>query len=233
MRVLRVAGSNLNSLRRFDLRFDAAPLANSGIVAITGPTGAGKSTLLDALCLGLYGTTPRLAQSTGKIISQGRLAAEAQVEFEVGGRRYRSQWSRNLSKAGRLQPARMDLIDPLTEQSLCTGLTTVRERVTELVGLGDEEFRRAVLLAQGDFDAFLAADQSTRTRLLERLTGSSLYRTLSRAAFDRAPPGRAGGQGRRHPPRRDRAAVRRGHRGAEGRRVGPLPTPGRSRRHPR
>jgi len=34
--------------------------------AIIGPTGAGKSTLLDALCLALYGGTPRLRQAPAR-----------------------------------------------------------------------------------------------------------------------------------------------------------------------
>ena len=61
MRILQIRFLNLNSLAgewQIDLT-DPAYLAD-GIFAITGPTGAGKSTILDAICLALYGRTPRL-----------------------------------------------------------------------------------------------------------------------------------------------------------------------------
>ena len=61
MKILKISGRNLASLgEEFCVDFEQEPLASAGLYAISGPTGAGKSTLLDALCLALYGTTPRL-----------------------------------------------------------------------------------------------------------------------------------------------------------------------------
>ena len=68
MKILAIRGENLASLAGpFEVDFTQAPLATSGLFAITGETGAGKSTLLDALCLALYERTPRLtvARSNG------------------------------------------------------------------------------------------------------------------------------------------------------------------------
>ncbi len=61
MKILALRLENLASLPGpLELDFTASPLSDAGLFAITGPTGAGKSTLLDALCLALYGSTPRL-----------------------------------------------------------------------------------------------------------------------------------------------------------------------------
>ena len=61
MKILVVRGENLTSLSgKFEVDFTKEPLASAGIFAITGPTGAGKSTLLDAMCIALYGTSPRI-----------------------------------------------------------------------------------------------------------------------------------------------------------------------------
>ena len=50
MRVLAIRGRNLASLNGdFEVDFEAEPLSDAGIFAITGPTGAGKSTMLDAM----------------------------------------------------------------------------------------------------------------------------------------------------------------------------------------
>ena len=63
MRILEIRFRNLNSLAgewRIDLTHPA--FVSDGIFAITGPTGAGKTTILDAVCLALYGRTPRLSR---------------------------------------------------------------------------------------------------------------------------------------------------------------------------
>ncbi|HQG98089.1 MAG TPA: AAA family ATPase, partial [Thermotogota bacterium] len=61
MRILSIRFKNLNSLAgEWEIDLTAPPYRVDGIFAITGPTGAGKSTILDALCLALYGRTPRL-----------------------------------------------------------------------------------------------------------------------------------------------------------------------------
>ncbi|MFT7606911.1 MAG: exonuclease SbcC, partial [Saprospiraceae bacterium] len=47
MKILSVGIKNLNSLKlETSIAFDQAPIANSGLFAITGDTGAGKSTIL-------------------------------------------------------------------------------------------------------------------------------------------------------------------------------------------
>jgi exonuclease SbcC len=75
MKILRISGKNLASLAgEFAIDFESEPLASAGLFAISGPTGAGKSTLLDALCLALYGDTPRLLKpGRGRRLGRGRL----------------------------------------------------------------------------------------------------------------------------------------------------------------
>src|SRR5450631_3171168 len=82
MKVLRLRFKNLNSLAGdWHIDFSHPDYVSSGIFAITGPTGAGKSTILDAICLALYGKTPRYLQgketgidvfdTSGSTIAQG------------------------------------------------------------------------------------------------------------------------------------------------------------------
>ncbi|WP_156503197.1 AAA family ATPase, partial [Tistrella mobilis] len=203
MRLLRIRGRNLASLQDdFTIDFEAPPLAHAGILAITGPTGAGKSTLLDAVCLALYDALPRtagagargetrdLALNDGRrVLSHGAGEAEAEIDF-IGrdGRRYRAGWSvrRARGKAtGTLQAAKRVLIDLEADQVVADGKRDVGIEIAARIGLDFDQFRRSVLLAQGEFDAFLRADARDRADLLEKITGTGIYGRLSRAAFER------------------------------------------------
>ncbi|GAB4246487.1 AAA family ATPase [Deferrisoma sp.] len=216
MRILAIRGENLASLEgRFGLEFEEAPLSRAGLFAITGPTGAGKSTILDALCLALFDAVPRLVGAGGERIGTGaedealRLGAGdvrhvlrrgagegwAEVDF-VGadGRRYRARWAVRRARGrpdGRFQPQEMSLEDLETGQRLGGTRTETKAAIEEKVGLTFDQFRRSVLLAQGDFAAFLRAKPDERAALLERVTGTELYGLVSQAAHERAREERA------------------------------------------
>lgn len=208
MRILAIRGRNLASLSGdFAIDFTAEPLAGSGIFAITGPTGAGKSTLLDAVCLALFNEVPRLraAPASGKIgvdedsglsirdtraiLRHGAGDGFAEVDFAMpGGARYRARWSVRRARGrpdGRMQhnDHAFERLD--TGERLGGTRTETTDAIQRVVGLTVEQFGRAVLLAQGDFEAFIRADSDVRALLLERLTGSEIYTRLGKAAFEK------------------------------------------------
>jgi exonuclease SbcC len=211
MKILAIRGRNLASLaREFVVDLAAGPLAGVGLFAITGPVGAGKSTLLDALCLPLFDRTPRLQGRGGALVGDGkdpadwlrstdprtllrRDAAEghAEVDFVArDGRRYRARWSVRRARRradGRVQEQELLLRDLERDVVLAAGRRSdVLAAVQRLLGLDFDQFCRSVLLAQGDFAAFVKAPPSERAKLLETLTGAEVYRHLSRAAHERA-----------------------------------------------
>ena len=208
MRIVRVHGRNLTSLPEFDLRFDEGPLAGTGLYAITGPTGAGKSTILDAMCLALFDRTPRLtglggcevgregdevgrlrANDPRSLMRRGTAEAVAQVEF-VGadGRRYRASWKAHRARGraqGKLQTSELRLEELGSGHTVEGTKSEVLEAVHQRLGLTFDQFRRSVLLAQGDFAAFLKSSADERSELLEAMTGTEIYTELSRAAHER------------------------------------------------
>lgn len=208
MRVLALRGRNLASLEGdFAVDFEAEPLASAGIFAITGPTGAGKSTLLDAVCLALFNRLPRLAgASAGQVGAEGgeaisatdpravlrHHAGEGFAEVDFVGRdraRYRARWTVRRARGrgnGALQNATQELTNLDTGERIGGTRTETLEAIRERVGLTGDQFARAVMLAQGDFDAFVRADANDRAVLLEKLTGTGIYAQLGVAAKRKA-----------------------------------------------
>jgi exonuclease SbcC len=206
MRILSIHGKNLASLAgEFSLDFRHGPLADAGIFAITGPTGAGKSTLLDAMCLALFDSLPRLdgAPRSGEstqdglspsdprgILRHGTGDGYAAIEF-VGrdGHTYRSEWSVQRARKrpdGSLQLSKMMLTCLDANPALPDKKKDIKEYILKQIGLNDQQFRRAVVLAQGEFEAFIKASGDERAQLLEKLTGTAIYTRIGQLAFEKA-----------------------------------------------
>lgn len=93
MKILALKFKNLNSLKgEWVIDFGDPELTRDGVFAITGPTGAGKSTILDAICLAMYGMTPRSPtpslSGVAQSVSAGRETAYAKAVVELEGRVY-------------------------------------------------------------------------------------------------------------------------------------------------
>ncbi|MFB6265434.1 MAG: AAA family ATPase [Bradymonadaceae bacterium] len=206
MRFHQINVENLNSLYdRHELDLDG-PLGDAALFLIEGPTGSGKTTILDAVSLALYGTTPRL-QDVGRaedraatILSHGTGQGEAEVVFSrpepEGGRVwYRATWTAwraHERPGGRIQTPERELARRETPDEDWTILVTsdvqkefephFEEALREMEA---EDFWRSVLLAQGEFAAFLQADAREKASILERLTGTDDYEAIGRRAYER------------------------------------------------
>ncbi|WP_395747907.1 AAA family ATPase [Prosthecobacter sp.] len=189
MRLLAVRLLNLNSLSgKHEVRFDAVPLSAAGVFLITGPTGAGKSTLLDAMTLALYGRAARYGSDRAdEMMSRHTADCLAEVEFETGGEKLQATWRlrRARGKAdGKLQPVERRLANAVTGAILAEKSGEMDRIIEERTGLDAQRFLRSVLLAQGQFAAFLKAKPNERAELLEKITGTEIYSDLSVLAYE-------------------------------------------------
>lgn len=211
MKILRISLNNLASLAgTHTVDFTQEPLRSAGLFAISGPTGSGKTTLLDALCLALYDDTPRLTRVSNKLdlpdgekqnnprnlLRRGAGDGWAEVAF-VGTdqQTYTARWQVN--RAGRRMDGKLQAVEMTLLQGnsvfgsreavvVCGGKKTeVLAAITEKVGLSFEQFTRCVLLAQGEFAAFLKASEKERAEILEALTDSMRFANISRAVHER------------------------------------------------
>jgi len=193
MRILKLHFKNLNSLLgEWTIDFSLPEFAEQGIFAITGPTGAGKSTILDAICLALYGQTPRLGKITSQNEIMSRQSGEcfASLEFKTNAGHYRTLWSQTRARkkaAGNLQTAQHvieDLSDPENKLTLEDKLSKVPTKVSEVTGMDFDHFTRAMLLAQGGFAKFLQSSADERSPILEKITGTEIYSAISKKVHE-------------------------------------------------
>lgn len=191
MRIRTLRFGNLNSLAGiWEIDFTHPDYVSSGIFAITGPTGAGKSTILDAICLSLYGQTPRLGritQTANEIMSRRTGACFSEVEFETGRGRFRCHWSQHRSRKrpdGQLQAPKHEIAAGESCEILESRLSAVAKKVEEVTGMDFQRFTQSMLLAQGGFAAFLQARPDERAPILEQITGTEIYSRISMKVHD-------------------------------------------------
>ena len=172
MKIKKLVIQNINSLYgKFTIDFEAPDFAN-GIFAITGPTGSGKTTILDAICLALYGRTPRLdGGDRTESLSKGAKRGLAELCFSVDETEYLASCSMTNSTAKHILSANGKILaDSLRKTPAC---------VAELIGMECDQFCRAVLLAQGKFDAFLSARDNEKANILEQITDTGVYTRIA------------------------------------------------------
>lgn len=187
MKILSLKFSNINSLEgesRID--FDHPPFVDSGVFAITGPNGSGKTSILDAISLGLYGETFRFDRPSGQVMTKSAEECYAEVDFSLGEDVYRSSWYVNKDN-GELQEPEMTLSRLNgSEQLLEEGTEKVLPKIRQITGMNFRRFAQSIVLAQGEFAAFLNAQDSDRLDVLEKLISEDVYADHKQKTLDKA-----------------------------------------------
>ena len=203
MKIKKLEIHNLASIKGAVIDFEKGPLSDAELFLITGTTGSGKTTLLDAISLALYNTTPRIAKGqtgkaeangdnlTGKdsrnIMRQNTGYAYSKLWFEGNdGKEYISEWS--VERGTRRNPTAKLSNETWSITNLSTGMCTSGKKTDEYkevaaiildaVGLDFNQFCRTTMLAQGEFTEFLKSDESAKAEILEKISGTDIYRKI-------------------------------------------------------
>lgn len=182
MKLLKLKIRNINSIYgTWTIDFERPEYAENGIFLLTGPTGSGKSTILDAICLALFGRTPRVPIISGNrndVLSRRRKDCGAELLFETGGKRYTVSWSQKVNRNNNLNQARHEISDE-NGNILENQIKGTRTYVEKLIGLSFDQFQRTVMLPQGEFDNFLSSNSKDKSDLFTKMTGSEIYNDIS------------------------------------------------------
>ncbi|MEA3444898.1 MAG: AAA family ATPase, partial [Bacteroidota bacterium] len=193
MRILKIGLQNINSLKSdkpIVIDFESDRFRDVGLFAITGPTGAGKTSILDAITIAMYHSVPRFNKSNIKagledVVSYGADGAMARVTFENKAIRYEAQWNMRLTtKAGKhlnkpIEEVRLKNLD--NGKIIAEKKREVQCEIERITQLNYKQFLRSVMLAQGEFAAFLSANAKEKGTLLEQITGEEIYKKIGEA----------------------------------------------------
>jgi len=136
------------------------------------------------------------------VIQRGQRDAYAEVDFlGCDNKRWRARWQvrmpqrKTSRQAAGPRASEVELFELTTTDGTSPengirktehGKEETLKLISQKVGLSYEQFCRSVLLAQGDFAAFLKSSAEERASLLEAMTDTRLYTELSKAAHERA-----------------------------------------------
>lgn len=174
MRPVLLEFTGLHSYRE-QQAVDFAELGAYGIFGVFGPTGSGKSTILDAITLALFGKVDRADRGTRAIINQQEKQANVAFTFDLAGARYRVERTYERDPAAgpnatRTRRARLvTIVAGSIQDVLADKPAELDRRIAALLGMSMEDFTRAVVLPQGQFDKFLKLTDGERAKMLEHI----------------------------------------------------------------
>lgn len=197
MKIQKLVIKNIASIADATIDFSCKPLSDSDLFLICGDTGAGKTTILDAICIALYGKTPRFSKSRStkdaveiagsaydkveQIMRRNTASAFAELTFVHDGKNCVARWEGNRARGkinGNLKVQNSLTINEKTETK------DVEKHVVDLIGLTFEQFCRTTMLAQGEFTKFLFSTDDEKAAILEKLTKTEKFKLIGQRIFE-------------------------------------------------
>lgn len=172
--------------------FDALT-QDSSLYLITGDTGAGKTMIFDAISYALFGSDSGHIRDGNELRSsfvEDKVSTEVTLLFEHAGKEYK------ITRRIRLWAEKGDVAltnGPKTEVELTFGSQTltktneVKDKISEILGMDQDQFEQISMIAQGQFRKLLSAKSEERKALFRQLFRTENYtRLLSRISSEKS-----------------------------------------------
>ena len=156
----------------------------SGLYLVTGDTGAGKTTIFDAIMFAFYGRAsgrdrdrnPELLHSDHVDKSVDTVVKLSFLHDDRECVITRSIHFPKKRGAEAYGDPKQEAVLEEPDRPAIRGATNVTRRCEELLGLDADQFRKIIMLAQGEFKEFLKADSDKKGEILGKLFDSAPYR---------------------------------------------------------
>lgn len=161
-------------------KIDFTKLYNDRLFLISGHTGSGKTTIFDAITFALFGESSGSVRQTDSLKSQFADAASVcyvDFEFCLKGKKYnvhrepiqlRLRKNQNVSRSSSVAELTLENGD------IISGPDGVNKYMQELLGINADQFKKIVMLPQGEFKRFLSDDINEKQRILRKIFGTEI-----------------------------------------------------------
>ena len=154
---------------------------NGGLYLIVGKTGAGKTTIFDAISFALFGKPsgserdPKMMHSDFAGMDEDTVVT---LDFVHQNRRYHVERTIHFrKKRGTDDYGDQEISAVMSGEGMSPveKATRVTARCEELLGMNGDQFKRIVMLAQGEFREFMKANSIEKNNILGKLFDSTEY----------------------------------------------------------
>ena len=151
---------------------DFQTLTEAGLFGIFGQVGSGKSSILEAISFALYGETERLHSRDNRAYNMMNLKSNrSYIEFDFinfENKKFRAtrEFKRNSKNFEDVKASAV-----LYEWKNDTWVTLETTKADEIIGLTYANFKRTIIIPQGQFKDFLELGAKDRTVMMKEIFG--------------------------------------------------------------
>ena len=156
---------------------DFSDLTEAGLFGIFGNVGSGKSSILEAIMYVLYGETERLNSKDKRAYNMMNLKSNlSYIEFDFFN--FEQKLYRATREFKRNSKRFEDVKSPTVvfyEQKDTEWIPLNQSKAEEIIGLSYENFKRTIIIPQGQFKEFIELGAKDRTQMMKEIFGLHRY----------------------------------------------------------
>lgn len=177
---------------------DFAKLENRTMFVISGKTGAGKTSIFDGISFAIYGKASgedREGMDLRSHFAKDDVPTEVSLEFSLRNKTYYIWRSpQQLRKKTRgdgytVVNARAELYifdETGSKKLVAANVRETEEKMKEIIQLDANQFRKILMIPQGDFRKLLTSNSKEKEVILQRLFHTEMYKKVEEKLKDKA-----------------------------------------------
>lgn len=152
-------------------KIDFKNLTEAGLFGIFGAVGSGKSSILEAISFALYGETERLNMRDKRAYNMMNLKSNSSyIEFDFINHenkifRATRDFKRNSKKFDDVKPSSVTFYEKINDK----WIPLDHSNSEKIIGLSYANFKRTIIIPQGQFKEFLELGATERTNMMKEI----------------------------------------------------------------